>query len=264
MIRTPAFKRFIALCLVVIVVYTLPVSLSTRLREVTIRLIRPVGSSLIKHNANLYNFYNNLKQISELRNQNITLEKEVAGLQQQLSQQADIKEENTALLKEVGVTGVTITTKKVFAQVVVTGNDPLDRTLTVDAGSVDGVQVGQPAVVQGALVGTVIQTSTHTSVIRAITSDKSNIQAWIISNHQEGFLSGTGTGLILSQITQGISVPNASGVETSGLGGSLPQGILIGQTSGTLSQPSDLSESFSITPTQDPDTIQSLFILTTS
>lgn len=256
-------KRYLALIVAALVILFTPLAVSSQLRDGALRLIRPIGRFFTERNAGLRNAWLNLMSIGTVREERSRLQQQVVALQQQVIATEDLRRENDALKQELGVTGVTRELPKLAARVVLQGANPLDYTMTVDVGRAQGVREGQPAVAQGALIGRVIEVREHSAVVRAITSLQSQVQAWLAPNQEKGFLIGTGNGVLLQDISQGLDVPEGTVVETSGLGGSLPQGILIGQVGQLESAKSELSQKFRITIPFDPTGVQNLFILLT-
>lgn len=256
-------KRFAYLSILVILLILVPSSPSAYVRNKASLVMSPVGSFLVKQNVRFTNFFRNIRQISSLRQDKQNLQQELISLQQKLAEQESLRRENDALRQELGVAGVSRNFKKVLAHVIIQGSDPLDRCFTVDAGSNQGVKAGQPAVSQGFLLGRVISVRDNSAVVRSILSKESRIQAWIAESREKGLLVGDGNTAFLSDINQGVTIKDRSVVETSGLGGSLPQGILIGQTDQIISKQSDLSQKFLIKLVQDPTGAESLFILLT-
>jgi rod shape-determining protein MreC len=174
-----------------------------------------------------------------------------------------MQRENADLRKELGISGVTRDTPKTLTHIILQGDNPLDYTFTIDSGSAQGVKVGQPAVAQGVLIGRVIEVRSQTSIVRSVTSLQSRVQAWLATNQEKGFLVGTGNSVELQDITQGLDIPTGTTIETSGLGGTLPQGILIGSIESIKSAKSDLTQTFRVQLPIDPLSVQSLFILLT-
>lgn len=256
-------KRFIYLFFLVLLVFLTPFALVSSLRSMAARAIEPVGRYLIRGNSSLTNTMSNLGNLSHLYEQNHSLENQVVSLQQQVITLDTVERENSTLRKELGVTGATLTYSKVLAHVTLRGGDFFDRTFTVDVGSASHLKVGQPAVYQGSLIGRVTTVGAHTAVIRSVTSRESLIQVQLADNLEKGLLIGDGSNAYITDITQGVTVKNQDVVETSGLGGSLPEGILVGQTGTIQSQQSDPIQKFLVTLPQDPDSIDSLFILLT-
>jgi rod shape-determining protein MreC len=257
------FRRLLiglVLCLVLIAV---PLSVSENLRDQASHLVEPVVRPLISVQSSLGSTLLSLRQIGTLRQDKNNLEKQVLALQQSLADEEAVKRENDVLRKELGISGATQSLPKAFAHVILKGSNPLDRTFTIDIGSNQGVKVGQPAIQQGQLIGKVITVRSHTAIIRSITSQQSIVQAWVVDNTEKGLLIGDGNSVYLKELTQGIKFNDGSVVETSGLGGSLPQGILIGTLGTIQSKPSDLTQSFLVKLSQDPSGIESVFIVLT-
>lgn len=248
----------------ILLLFLLPVRFSSSLRSVVLHSVSPLTKPLVRFNRSISNTWLELAQIPSLLQQRSDLQTQVVGLQEQLLRNQQLTEENTVLRQELGVTGSTSQSPKVYAHIIIQGSDPLDRTAVLDVGTDQGVLSGQPAVYQGVLIGRITSTNRTTSTVRFITSNKSLIQAQISSNQEKGILAGNGVGVGLSDIEQGISPAANSTIETSGLGGSLPAGILIGVIGQVTSKPSSLSQTFQVNLPYDPGLLSSFFILLTS
>ncbi|MEI8003625.1 MAG: rod shape-determining protein MreC, partial [Methanothrix sp.] len=133
----------------------------------------------------------------------------------------------------------------------------------VSIGSNQGIKLGQPVIREGYLVGKVIEVRKESCVVRSVLSPLSIIQVWIPTLNEKGYLQGDGNTLTVKDITQGVAVPEGSLVESSGLGGTLPQGLLIGTTGKLLTEPSDLAQNYRLTPGTDPSNLESIMILLT-
>jgi len=256
-------KRYVPTFLLILLILLLPASFVSAYRNAVLQVVRPVGSYLVRQSVNLGNFRQSIAQIPKLRQDNSGLQQEVLTLRQQLAETDSVSQENQTLRKELGVTGVTRAIPKSLAHIVLLGNDPLDRTASIDLGSNQGVKEGQPAVSQGFLVGRVIAVRPTSAVIRFVTSQNSRIQVWDSQTQEKGLLEGDGNIVYLTDVTQGAKIASTDTVETSGLGGSLPQGILIGEIGSTVSHKSDLSQKFTVKLAQDPSSLETLFILQT-
>lgn len=256
-------RRLAIIALILVAILALPLRLTDPIRNAAIRIIHPIGSYITQNNLRIRNTWLNLTSIGAVRDERNQLAARVVDLEQQVVTLENVQHENDSLQKELGVTGVTKDIPKVLGRVVIQGQNILDYTFTVDVGTAQGVRVGQPAVVQGALIGRVIEARTQSAVIRSITSTASGIQAWLSASREKGYLTGTGNGVVLSDISQGVSVPEGTVVETSGLGGTLPQGILIGTVTSLDSAQSEGSQRFRIATPIDPATVESVLILLT-
>jgi len=236
---------------------------SKKLRDTTVQAIAPIGRNFVHQNTNVLNFFQNISQIPSLRQDRQQLQQQVIELQQKVAEQETIRRENEALRNEVGVTGISRDSKKLLGRIIVRGTDPLDHTFTVDVGSNQGVKENQPAVSGGFLIGKVIEVRSNSAIVREINSKNSVVQAWISENREKGALIGDGNSVLLTEITQGVEVKSESIIETSGLGGTLPQGILIGQIGAIRSKESDSSQKFLVKIMQDSANLESVLILLT-
>ena len=248
----------------ILLLLVLPLRISSGLRSAALRAVSPITKPLVTINRTLENDWISLRQIPSLLQQRRDLQNQVVTLQRQLLEEEQLAKENVALRQELGITGITQQQPKILVHVVVQGLDPADRTLTIDVGTNQGISKGQAAIYEGSLIGRVIQTNSNTATVRLLTSNHSLIQARIASNQQKGLLIGTGNSVQLTDVQQGTAPAADSTVETSGLGGSLPAGILIGTLGQTLSKPSNLSQSFLVSLPYDPSTVSNFFILLTA
>jgi len=264
------YRRIFVFILLAFFLLALPLSISDRFRNGAARDLSPITLFFQRQRQGISTFFADLGQIGELRSDKENLQKQVTALQQQVSDYDSLKRENTALQQELGVTGTASQLPKVLGHVIVQGSDPLDRTFTIDVGSAQGIKVGQPVISGGYLVGRITDVRSQSAQVRSIFSSQSIVQAWIPSINDKGLLIGEDNTVSLQKITQGITVPANSLVETSGLGGTssneipLPQGLLIGTTSNNLSKASDPTQSFQVTITQDPNSLETVMVLLTS
>ena len=203
-------------------------------------LTRPLHTSI----SRVRNITLNIRQLPQLLRDRSALQNQVVALEQQALDRDALAQENQSLRKELGVTGVTKQQRKVLAHVLTEGSDPSDRLLSLDVGTSQEVGIGQPVTVEGALVGRIVQVSVNSAVVRPITSKKSAIQASVAG--QNGLLSGDGATSFIIDIPQGVELTQHAAVQSSGLGGSLPAGILIGTTEEILSKPSDVTQRFMV------------------
>ena len=107
------------------------------------------------------------------------------------------------------------------------------HTVTIDVGSVDGVEVGDAVVASdGILVGKVRETRGTSSVVQLITDSRSKLAAEV-STAEEKTVSGVaegghGEGVSLRLLPQGETLRPGDVAVTSGLEPGVPRGLLIG------------------------------------
>ncbi len=110
--------------------------------------------------------------------------------------------------------------------------DPLSSSLVyLDAGSDDGVAVGQPVVIgDGILIGKILKVSNKNATLELLTSDGARIAVKGLDDAStSGVLRGTlGTGSRLEYIREVQAVPVGTVLVTSGLEPLVPQGLVVG------------------------------------
>lgn len=237
-------RRSLTILVVALLLFIVPSSLSAPVRSEVLHVSAPVTRPLHTVFSNIRNAVDDIHQLPSLFRERTALQTQVVRLEEELLGNEALHQENEALRKELGVTGVVSQKKKVLAHVLTESSDPLDRLVSIDVGSQQGVRLGQPVTVEGALVGRIYQMGATTAVVRPVTSVHSAIQVSI--NGQNGLLAGDGSSTFVSDIPQGAQETFDSLIQTSGLGGSLPAGILIGTLQETLAKPSDVTQKFRV------------------
>ncbi len=116
----------------------------------------------------------------------------------------------------------------------------LNNSLTLDAGSNDGVEVGMPVINSDGLIGQVIVTASNYSQVLLYSNSLFRVSARVADTRAFGIVSWQSTGyreLVLNHVPQTILVEEGQLVETSGFSNQYPQGIPIGEV--TRVEPGD-------------------------
>jgi rod shape-determining protein MreC len=150
----------------------------------------------------------------------------------------------------------------------VVGEDPtnLTRYIIVDQGSAEGIKVGMPVATPQGLVGRVTAVGTHWAKALLITDPSSSVNAVVQSTRATGVVQGE-TGnlvtneLIIKYVPQGEAIQVGDLILTSGLGGSFPKRIVIGQVTEVRKHDIDLFQEATIRPTVDFTRLEFVLIL---
>jgi rod shape-determining protein MreC len=137
----------------------------------------------------------------------------------------------------------------------------VNQSMILDKGSADGVKEGAAVISQGYLLGRIVTVDQRKSELRLIFSHLSRIPAMIESNHESGLVQGGLEGLTLNDISVKAKISPGDKVETSGLGGDLPPGILIGTVSEVLGIKGGLFQSAKIESQIKPTSIEVVSII---
>lgn len=109
--------------------------------------------------------------------------------------------------------------------------NPYLRSLSINAGAEEGVAVGMPVVTGGAvLVGRIAEVGPHTSKVLLLNDLSSGVAAFLQQSRATGLVKGQSDGsLCMVYIPQEDEPQVGDVVLTSGLGGALPRGLVVGQ-----------------------------------
>lgn len=154
------------------------------------------------------------------------LRRENMSLRVRLAQFDALSQENAFLKKQLAFTqklnGRTITAP-VLSQPVV------GESFLIQAGTHDGIKVGQPVVVMNGLVGRIESASAHTARVLPLTHVKSRVPVMNLETREHAILVGNGTlkpHLVYAEDKEGRSYQGT--FVTSSYGGGFPSGLLVG------------------------------------
>ncbi len=162
---------------------------------------------------------------------------------------------------------------RIWASVTVRQPGAVERSLVIDRGSSDGVQVNDPVMVPGGLIGRVMSVTPDYARVGLILDDTQAVSAAVTGSEAWGVLKtvsteGTPT-MQLRFVKQSAEVAKDDQVVTSGFAsknGELrsiyPKGLPIGIVTNVGNDPADLHKTVQVTPFADFDRIDEVMIVT--
>jgi rod shape-determining protein MreC len=195
------------------------------------RVTDPVGRFFWQIGTGVADGFRLLPVVKDLATRNAQLEHEVAELKQRLAEDAEIRNQNETLKKQLGFTEI-VPQKLIPAEIIAFQPDNFRAFLTIGRGKRDGVIVGRPVISEGLLVGRVVEVSEVSSKVQLVIDP--DFKAAVVDQSNESRATGTvhgqiGRGLYMEKIPQDQQVLVGDTIVTSGLGGDLPKGLVIGQ-----------------------------------
>lgn len=172
--------------------------------------------------------------IGEMKGQNESLEKEVIRLSAERASLLEAKKENEELRR-----ALELLPREDYdlepAEVMGRDVSGVGNWLTIDQGSSQGIRKGMPAIVEaGVLVGKVEEVFPNSSRVMLLTNPESVVNGMANDTGAQGIIKGEhGLGLIYDMVRQSDTLKNGDTLITSGLGGDIPKGLLVG----TLQEP---------------------------
>lgn len=173
-----------------------------------------------------------------------------------------LRDENRQLKEELSFVAAS-SRKAVTTEVVNYNTDHSRDMMRINAGSNQGIEAGAPVVAQSALVGKVSSVSATTSEV-VLATDTTFRALALVNPDTEGVLKGqVGGGLVLDQLPRDTAIGKEDLVETSGLDGDYPPGILIGTVRSVASTPGGVLATAQVTPAVSPRDLHVVTVIIT-
>ncbi|MFA7244026.1 MAG: rod shape-determining protein MreC [Patescibacteria group bacterium] len=204
--------------------------------------------------------FHGISEISDLKKINAELTNKLSQAEIDKNELNELKIENETLKKQLGFVEAHQNRELIPAKII--GRDPISALdyIVIDKGSDDGVGLGLAIITDGALVGKVSEVNAKSSKVMLITSKDSIVQAMLQDSREVGILTGGLAGLSLDNIPQDIATNKGEMVITSGLGGDLEQGLMIGSVYGATSGSADIFKTLSVQPIVDFSKLEIVFV----
>jgi rod shape-determining protein MreC len=220
-----------------------------------------LGRSVARSSLSSFGFIRGVVEIKDLKNENERLKKELADKSVEIVRIGEIEYENQVLKNQLGFVEEHKEIELISSKII--GREPTSYmdTITIDKGNESGVFEGATVIYDGALVGKISTAQENSSIVTLITSKNSVIQAMLQTSRVMGVLKGGLSGNTLENIPQDVAIGKSEKVITSGLGGKMNQGILIGEVTGQRSSKSEIFKVMSVTPQVDFSRLEMVFII---
>lgn len=211
----------------------------------------------------VYEFVTIPRDVASLRSRNQVLENEVAGLQAQIIELQQQLREAQLLYALLDFARARPQNQYIASAVIGVDPSPFLHYVIIDHGSDDGLRYGMPVITEQGLVGRIDAVTATASRVQLITDPGSVVNVRLEGLEAEGQLSGSVTGEIsLSMVTQDVEMQPGFLVLTSGLGGTYPADLLVGQLVSVRKSTTELFQSATIQPVVDFSTLQAVLVIT--
>ena len=184
------------------------------------------------------------------------------------TQNNELKKELKALREEMNIDYMLSEYEYLKASVINRNVGYWYDTITINKGSIDGIEKDMAVITSKGLVGKITKTTNTTSDVKLITSNNSNNKISIIINNGDEELYGILTGynekdntLSIEGISSNSEIKTDSVVYTSGLNDLFPSGIIIGKVKNVEKDNYGLAKDVNITPTNNMSDITVVSIL---
>lgn len=208
-------------------------------------------------------FINAPQDTARLRQRNTELEAEVSRLQTQIIELQQQLAETNVLSALVDFARANPENRYQAAAVIAQDPSPFLHYVIINRGSDDGIRRGMPVVTQQGLVGRIAAVTAGASRVQLITDPSSTVNVHLEPSGAQAALHGSLTSdITLDMIPQEINIQPGDLVLTSGLGGSYPSNILVGQVSGIRSQEQDIFQRATLQPVVNFSQLNIVLVIT--
>ncbi len=229
-------------------------------------IVSPIQYCLSFATSSFRQVLGSLAEFRNLREENERLRKELERLIIENIQLRELEAENRALRELLHFTQENpifdYTTARVTARVI--GFDPsgFTRFILINAGQKDGIAPGMAVVTERGLVGRVVKVYKNTSKVLLITDPSSSVSAYLQGSQATGLVEGTPDGsLVMRYIPLEAQVSVGEVALTSGLGGTLPKGLVIGQVIEIEKKDYEPFQEVRLKPSVDFDRLELVLVL---
>lgn len=230
--------------------------------------LKPVQAFFSEAGRKIDDIFAHFRDIDALIQENEALKAEIAELKEKNREYAELKSKNEELRRALNLKDEFGDYSLVGANIIAAEPGNWFHVFKVDVGERDGITVDSPVVTAGkGLVGRVMNTDSGTSNIQTIIDEESAVSGWIAKyggGHAivKGDLQLKEKGLCkLVYIPVEVDIEAGDIIETSGIGGIYPKGIVIGEVVEVRKTNSELDRYAIIQPAADFKSLEEVFIL---
>lgn len=150
----------------------------------------------------------------------------------------------------------------IAARIVGKSSTAWNQTVSIDAGSADGVEAGMTVMGTSGVIGQIASVGEHSSVVRLLTDSQSGAAAMVQSSRAQGIVRGSLEGLLfLENLEEDAQVAVGDVVITSGLGGSYTSGLIIGTVVRVDEGEGGSSATVVVSPNDDPSALEEVVVV---
>lgn len=201
--------------------------------------------------------------VTSLRIENENLRAENARLRSQVIQMQEQQNDFESLYALLRVARARPDSDYLAAMVIGRDPSPFLRYIYINQGSDAGLRRGMPVVTDQGLAGRIVAVSADAAQVQLITDAASAVNVRLPDSKADAVLVGSVTGDIqLEMIPQEINLQPGELILTSGLGGTYPSNILVGQVLTVRRMETALFQSAAVQPVVDFTSLRWVLVVT--
>ena len=217
--------------LILIVIFSNREANTSFFENVANKLVMPIQNGLTYLKNRVSGNSTFFTDISNLKSENQDLKEKNSQLEQSLRELENIKTENETLKEYLGLTEKYGEYKTVPGYVIDKEISNYSKTIIINIGKNDGIEVNMAVIADEGLVGHVVSVTDNTAKVQTIVDTSSSISCLMSTDKDSIICKGTlssNSELKAMYIPTDANLVQGDSVDTSGLGGIYPKGIHVG------------------------------------
>ena len=203
------------------------------------------------------------RDVTRLQEENSSLKNEISQLQAEILILKQQLSETDILYALLDFARTRPENKYIAASVIGRDPSPFLNYVIIDHGSDDGIFKGMPVVTQQGLVGRIDAVTATAARVQLITDPNSVVNVRLENAKIDAEINGSISGDInLGMVNLDANLQEGDLVLTSGLGGSYPADILIGQVLAPSRQENSLFQNAAVQPVVDFSNLRAVLVIT--
>lgn len=208
-------------------------------------------------------FFTVPRDVLTLREQNAALQNEVSRLQSEILELQQQLVETDILYALLDFARENPDNTYIAASVIGKDPSPFLNYVILDHGSDDGIFKGMPVVTEQGLVGSIDAVTASAARVKLITDQSSVVNVKLQKSKTEAQVQGSITGdVTLEMVSPSVQLAEGDLVFTSGMGGSYPPEIFIGQVLSPQLKENALFQTAAIQPSVDFNNLRAVLVIT--
>ena len=260
-------KNWLWAVAIVLVIFLHFIKVLSPLENLAISAVKPLASFLYGSGSSINHSYEESKQQKDILSKTDSLEKEVARLTVENAQFKELEQDNIKLRAQLNFLSAN-KYKNVLANVIsqnlVFDIKEGDQDIVIDKGSKEGIKEGVGVVDEnGVIIGKIAEVRDHLSKVCLTTNRNCKFAATIQNQTRTmGTTEGDlGLTIKMNYIPQSEKINNGDTVITSGLGGNISRGLVIGKVSQVNNRSNEIWQDVNIEPLFNLSTLTIVTVL---
>lgn len=205
--------------------------------------------------------FSGIFNLSKLQTENAEIKDTNNRLQAEVAQLQEAKKENDKLRADLKFVSSANYSYEA-AEITVTEPSNLRSVLMINKGKKDGITSGMAVISEGFMIGKIFEVSDSNSKVMLITDPSSAIPVTLQQANTNGLAKGQiGTGIAMEKIPQGEQLKEGDTVITSGLGGEVPKGLILGYITRIEKQDNSLFVTADIRPAANLHSLSRVIVI---